>query len=56
MTPLQESWALVKGRMDAVGMSVLARLFVKQPERLKLFGFRDDPNYLSGRSLKVGDQ
>ena len=45
----------MKGRVDAVGMSVLVRLFVKQPERLRLFGFRDDPNYLSGRSLKVGE-
>ena len=53
MTAVQLSWSLVKGRMDAVGKSVLAKLFEKQPDKLQLFGFREDPNYLNGRSLKV---
>ena len=53
---LQESWALVKGRMDAIGLTVLARLFARHPEKLQLFsGFRDDPNFMSGRSIKASE-
>ena len=54
-TAVQISWSLVKGRMDAVGKSVLAKLLTRETIALQLFGFRDDPNYLNGRSFKVTD-
>ena len=41
--------------MDAVGKSVLAKLLTRETIALQLFGFRDDPNYLNGRSFKVTD-
>ena len=50
---MQLSWSLVKGRMDAVGKSALVRLFTKQPDRLQLFGFHDDTNYVASRAFKM---
>ena len=53
LTSVQLSWSLVKGRMDAVGKSALVRLFIKQPDRLQLFGFHEDSNYVAGRAFKM---
>ena len=52
---LKESWALLRGKISIVGRRTLALMFEKHPDRLKLFGFQDEPSYLSARSLKVND-
>ena len=39
--------------MGSIGRDFFERMFQRQPEMLKLFNFRDDPNYASSRSLMV---
>ena len=48
LAAVQSSWSLVKGGMDAaVGQSAFVKLLAPDPEKLKLFGFRADPNFVT---------
>lgn len=47
------SWAFVKDDIDLIGQRALVKLFVRDPPLLKLFGFRNDPDVLASRGLKM---
>ena len=48
LNAVQHSWSLVKGIADAaVGASAFGKLLTRDPEKLKLFGFRADPNFVT---------
>ena len=40
--------------MDGIGQTFFSLLFEKRPELMRLFSFRDDPNWRTSRGLKVG--
>ena len=41
--------------MDGIGQTFFSLLFEKRPELMRLFSFRDDPQWRTSRGLKVGE-
>ena len=50
---VQASWGVMKADADVIGRALFAKLFARNPALLKNFGFRDVPNYIDSRALKV---
>lgn len=50
---VQSSWTLIHVDIDGIGRDFFARLFALMPEARRLFGFSNDPNFLTSRSLRV---
>ena len=55
LVAVQETWSLAKVKVDAVGQTTLIKMFERHPEWVKLFGFRDDVSYQTGRAFKVNE-
>ena len=53
MKSVQRSWNVVKGDMDAIGQEFLSNMLEREPEMLRLFSFRDDPNWRTSRGLRI---
>ena len=47
------SWAFVRGDADAIGLRAFAKLFSRDPALLDLFGFHQDPAYLTSRGMRM---
>ena len=52
MQAVQRSWDVVKGDMDAIGQEFLSNMLERKTEMLRLFSFRDDPNWRTSRGLR----
>jgi len=53
MKAVQRSWCSIKKDSDEIGRALFCLVFERHPAFLKLFSFRDDPNWQSSAALKA---